>query len=131
MNPAECAFNSFKTMFPTIAMDVIETKYNFHTGMLHMTLKDGSEISYDQISRTMMTLKSDERQEDYDLQHEFAKRLDEKLWRRGMTLQQLSEVTGISRQSISRYINGTAMPSLSNLISIARALGCKTSELID
>ena len=130
MNPFELVFHSFKTMFPAIARDVVHSEYSPSTGELHMTLKDGSMISYDQASRTMMTLKCDELQDD-NFQFEFAKRLADKLASTGMTQSELSDITGISRQSIGRYINGSAIPTIPNLIAIARALNCSTSELID
>ena len=41
----------------------------------------------------------------------------------------LSELTGISRVSISKYVNGKAIPSTRNIELIARALQCSTEEL--
>ena len=41
----------------------------------------------------------------------------------------LSEQTGISRISISRYLNGKSLPDCRNLSRLANVLGCSVSEL--
>lgn len=58
----------------------------------------------------------------------FGVRLRDKLMARRMDQETLSEITGISRVSISKYINGKAVPSLYNVELIARALGCSLEE---
>ena len=47
----------------------------------------------------------------------------------GMTYDDLSDVTGISRVTISNYATGKATPSMYNLSKIARALKCTTQTL--
>lgn len=41
---------------------------------------------------------------------------------------QLSEITGISKMSIGRYINGTSLPSGYTIRKFARALNCSTDD---
>jgi predicted XRE-type DNA-binding protein len=74
--------------------------------------------------------------------HEFNETLDEVAWRKefghklhriitdkGMTQEKLSEVTGISRQMLSRYVRGTSTPSGYILSRIVETLGCDIREL--
>ena len=123
----------FKTAYPLTAEKYVGWEYDTRTDEIIINLNDGSKIVYeprDNSIRNYGALPTATTPED-DFQHEFAKRLTDKLVRSGMTQMELSEATGISRQSIGRYINGSAMPSLSSLISIAKALNCQTSEFID
>ena len=48
-----------------------------------------------------------------------------------MSQQDLADITGISTTTISRYANGTQMPSLKNVINISKALDCNILDLID
>jgi DNA-binding XRE family transcriptional regulator len=127
----EHLFERFKTMFPEIANRVVEWE-RCSQFEISIVLDDDTTVVYDDAYKTISAAKPEtyDISED-DFQHEFAKRLTDKLVRSGMTQMELSEATGISRQSIGRYINGSAMPSLSSLISIAKALNCQPSEFID
>ena len=49
----------------------------------------------------------------------------------GMTQQELSEKLGISRQAISCWERGTAVPSTENLISIGKLLGVSVDTLVN
>lgn len=48
-----------------------------------------------------------------------------------MTQVELSELTGISKSTITKYIYGDAIPSIRNLINIAYVLECSLTDLID
>ena len=48
-----------------------------------------------------------------------------------MNQRELADITGISETTISRYINGSQMPSLKNVVNIAKALDCSVLDLID
>lgn len=48
-----------------------------------------------------------------------------------MTQVDLAEESGISRATISKYINGTQMPKASAIVNLAYALHCDVSDLID
>ena len=43
----------------------------------------------------------------------------------------LSEISNISQQSISNYLNKKAIPNCYTASKLAKALGCTVSELID
>lgn len=47
-----------------------------------------------------------------------------------MTQKELSDETGISEPTISRYIRGESMPSLKNIMNIAYVMECDLNELI-
>lgn len=62
---------------------------------------------------------------------EFSARLSNKMNSSGITRYTLSEKTGISEVSISKYLNRRVIPSARNIDLIAAALNCTASELID
>lgn len=49
----------------------------------------------------------------------------------GMGQRELAALSGIPQSSISRYIQGTRMPSAMAILNIAYALDCQISDLID
>ena len=50
---------------------------------------------------------------------------------KGYTLIQLAEVTGISKSTLNNIENGKTSPTLSQLESIASALGVRITDLFD
>lgn len=48
---------------------------------------------------------------------------------KGMTQVDVSKKSGIKCPAISRWINGVAMPSLTNCAALANALGCSFIEV--
>ena len=54
-----------------------------------------------------------------------------KIRRMGMNQQKLSELTGISENTISNYCVGKGLPNVHNLKKICRALKCSVYELVD
>jgi transcriptional regulator with XRE-family HTH domain len=61
----------------------------------------------------------------------FKRALRVQLRQKGWTQRDLSIHSGISEITISKYRNGTATPSVSSLIKMANALGCKFGDLAD
>lgn len=59
----------------------------------------------------------------------FSKRLVIKMKKRGVNQERLSNLTGISTVTLSKYMNGLASPSGYNLERLSRALGCSINEL--
>lgn len=51
--------------------------------------------------------------------------------RENVTLVQLSALTGISKSTLNYIDNGRVSPTISQLESIAKALGCRISDLYD
>lgn len=51
--------------------------------------------------------------------------------RNGMTIEQVSAKIGVHSNSISRWENGKAEPSASNLIALCNLYGCSPEYLLD
>ncbi|MBR0250876.1 MAG: helix-turn-helix transcriptional regulator [Synergistaceae bacterium] len=51
--------------------------------------------------------------------------------RRGLTLQQMEEITGIALNTISRYERGVISPNADTALKIAQALGVTVDELLN
>lgn len=60
----------------------------------------------------------------------FAFRLRKKMRNKGLTQKDLSELTGISEDNISRYIKGYRVPGAYNLMRICTVLECRSDELL-
>lgn len=100
-------------------------------------LPDGSAILYDLILdgiRSAMNLDILLRPKTPNNENDFRKYLARKIYRemlrRGYDQLSLSEITGISEATISRYINGTSMPTMYKMTLIASALDCTVDDLI-
>lgn len=60
----------------------------------------------------------------------FGKRLEYMIQKRKLSQRQFSEMSGITEQSISRYIKGTRIPRVSELIKIADTLDTSIDYLM-
>ncbi|MBQ6395975.1 helix-turn-helix transcriptional regulator [Candidatus Saccharibacteria bacterium] len=49
----------------------------------------------------------------------------------GLSQEKLAEKMSVSRQTISKWENGSVYPSTSHIFSLARILNCSASELMD
>lgn len=67
----------------------------------------------------------------YRFLKEFGKNLKAELEDTCETLEELSEDSGISVSTLSKYINGTQMPSLTAFINILCALDLEPEDLVD
>lgn len=61
----------------------------------------------------------------------FSYRLADMMVDKGFDQTHLSEVSGVSQQSISNYIHKKSLPTIYVLDKLARALDCSVSDLID
>ena len=61
----------------------------------------------------------------------FGANLEYELENAWMTQRDLADISGLNESTISRYIRGTCMPTLKNVINIAKALDCSVLDLID
>ena len=100
-------------------------------------LKDGSAIEYDLVlgtSRSAMNLDILMRPKIAANEDDFKRCLGRKMYRemirRGFDQIMLSKATGISKGTISYYMNGTSMPSLYKRKWIVDALDCSVDELL-
>lgn len=70
------------------------------------------------------------REEKQVVRRSLAELLRENRIRCKMTQEFVSETLGVSRQAVSKWENGTADPSTSNLIAIAKLYGVSAEELL-
>ena len=61
---------------------------------------------------------------------ENAKTLGEILKQHRMTQEFIAETLGVSRQAVSKWENGTAAPSTTNLMAMAKLFGVEAAELL-
>ena len=98
-------------------------------------LSSGNSVIYNYVNNTVRAIvEAKPNINDYtedQWRQEFANRLCALMLSKGITPWQLSEMTGISEVSISRYRNGKATPSGFNMDKICRVLDCSSSELTD
>lgn len=99
-------------------------------------LSDGTHMRYNGGDRSFGYLRNYETDElgNYTMSDEEYKQAFSDKFRRIMNASMvnqncLSEQTGISRISISRYLNGKSLPDCRNLSRLANALGCSITEL--
>ena len=122
-------FESFKIYFPTIASQAVD---GYVSGPQEITvyLSDGDKLIYDDCTQTIRYLNKTINNPEEDVwRREFGRRLNEKIYRSGMTQQEVAQQTGISQQIISRYVSGKATPSAYNMRRLAVALNCSITEL--
>ena len=70
------------------------------------------------------------RQEEEILRRSLGEVLKDHRTRCGMTQEFVAESMGVSRQAVSKWENGTADPSTSNLLKLAKLYGITPEELI-
>ena len=71
-----------------------------------------------------------QRQEEEVLRRSLGEVLKEHRVRCSMTQEFVAESLGVSRQAVSKWENGTADPSTSNLLKLAKLFGLSPEELI-
>lgn len=103
-----------------------------------VTMSDGMMYAFNFIGSCLTPVKNQQGVDDrYDeiarneeaWRRNFSKRLLIKMKRKGISQERLSDLSGISTVTISKYVNGLASPSGYNLERLSRALQCSVSEL--
>ena len=61
----------------------------------------------------------------------FGNNLARMMYESKLTQKDLSDMTGLSEPTISKYVNKLQMPGIKAILSLAYALGCNTDDLID
>lgn len=124
-------FEDFKRRSPLDAYKAIDW-YTFDMTQLIIELEDGTKILYDNIDKTYRYLKRiyEDEDEENRWKYEFSQRLQKKMQLRAIGQDALSNISGISRPMISRYVSGRSIPSLYNAEKIARALNVSLTELV-
>ena len=63
--------------------------------------------------------------------HKFALKLDRLRRRRGLSVNELGRLSGISPTSIKRYLNEKGLPTSYTVYCLSKALDCTVSALMD
>lgn len=97
-----------------------------------VTMKDGRQFVYDFTNDRIYQLRNNKQirvTDEQSWRENFSRRLRISMKRRGISQDRLSDLTGISKATISKYMNGIASPSSYNLERICRALECSLNEI--
>ena len=103
---------------------------------IRVTLNDGSRYDYDihypapRLVKDIVMEDASKIDDDY-CRELFAYRLRDAMIRRGHNQATLAEYTGISKATISNYLNCKSSATLPHLRRIAHALDCTVSELTE
>lgn len=106
----------------------------YPSGHLEITVKmrDGRQFIYEFMGSNIYPLRSNWKvnaAKESTWAARFSRQLRAKMKKSGVSQERLSELTGISRVMLSKYMNGTACPSGYNLDRICDALQCSLNEL--
>ena len=113
---------NFERSFPFMARTAVSYKEGIF-GELVVRLNDGSTVIYDDVEDVIRILNTEEgRLEGKSWADEFRRRIEKRLYFKGMTKAELADLTGINYQSLSNYMSGRTNPTISNLIRIADVL---------
>lgn len=130
----QAIFREFLRMCPYVRNEVVSWRRGEDYEII-AELEDGSAYRYDSLNKTFRWAPSSReftrkpRDED-EWKYRFARRLYKKMRQRGYTQDDLSYETKISAGTISRYINGDAVPTAYKLSRIAEVLHCSTDDLV-
>ena len=90
---------------------------------------DGRGFVYDNYDHTIWDLPKDEDLTKEVYSREFGRSLERALQLSGMTQYELADKTGISKNQISKYVRGKAMPTFYSVELMAKALGVTPNDL--
>ena len=124
-------YEEFQLMFPRIADHAVSWD-PINDIEISIMLDDGEEMRYDHLSKCARRVIYHE-EDDIDekvWRREFARNIDRRMRQLGINQMILSERSGISQITISKYMNCSATPSTYNTRRLARALECDYNDLI-
>ena len=100
------------------------------TDRIRIDLDDGKQYDYDSRLKILMPVYTGHGESNNDtIIKEFVLNMFVEMKTRGVSQEDLADMTGISQATISRYTNGDSVPDLIALRKIARALGCSVADL--
>lgn len=127
------AFESLENDYPDIIDEIVDW---YPSGYQEITIKDqnGVKKTYNWITgnlRVTYDPSYTRTVSEEEWRKVFSDRLHNRLYSLGMSQETLSEITGISRVTLSKYFNGKATPSAYNSKKLAEALKCPIGELLE
>jgi DNA-binding Xre family transcriptional regulator len=128
-NRADQIFERFNRDYTETAKNVVNY-YMDGRYTLALVLNTGRTILWDAFDRTFRPLQNDlDEMSDEQYRKEIGRRISKVMFRKSITQEKLSDMTGIAQQQLSRYISGKTMPNLRVLDKITRALRMSLDEL--
>lgn len=124
----------YKMWHPNLYEQTVECRPSGRYCIL-IELADGSKIEYNSIDNTVRDVTRFYIREpnvsvnEEMWRKEFGRKLHRAIVDRGITQEQLSDMTGISRQMLSRYVRGNSTPSGYILTRLSEILECDVREL--
>lgn len=119
----------FDTYFGFLKNDVADFRAVSDTELL-VKLRNGDSILYDDIDKTIRNLPKDSmHMSEEECLIEFGERLRKIMKRKRISPMELSRISGVRREMLSRYLNGHNVPSFYNADRIAKAVGCSLDDL--
>ena len=122
-------YRNFKTYYPFLDSEVVSWSPNGPNSIV-AKLSDGSVIEYNDVFRAFRTIREFDGTEE-SWKREFASKLMKIMADKGCDQTYLSEISGVSQVSISKYLNKKAIPNCYTVFKLSQALGCNISELMD
>lgn len=125
-------YEEFVRTYPDISVKMVDW---YPSGQMEIVVKteDNKRYIYDWHLKSMHLLCGDNDEcvmDEDEWRRCFANKLNRKMRNISRSQNFLASETGISRMTISKYINGKATPSAYNLKKIADALRCSVSEFL-
>lgn len=130
----ERIIEGYKNWYPNLYERTVECKPCGRYTIL-VRLDDGSRLEYTTLNDTVRDVSkyygvnhADGSNEE-EWRQEFGRKLRRIMAERGVSQERVSELTGISRQMLTRYVKGTSTPSGYNLTRLSEILDCDVREL--
>ena len=125
-------FDSFEKEFPLLTNDITKT-IGLSDRTMEVYYEDGSVGIYDQLLRSFRYIPRKTRQQMTESRWriELGHKIYRTMMERGMLMSELSDISGISYSSLSKYINGHKSPGSYTLKRIATSLGVEVGYLTD
>lgn len=130
----ERILDAYKTWHPGLYKQTVECRPSGRNSIL-VTLDDESKLEYnscDNTIRNVTKLYSHEQADNMDedsWRKEFGHKLRRAIFEKGINQDRLAEMSGISRQMLTRYVRGTSTPSGYILTRLCEVLDCDVREL--
>lgn len=124
----------YKSWYPSLYSKTVECKPCGKYSIL-ARLSDGSRVEYNSMDNGIRDVsKLYDRSYTHSMteemwREEFGRKLRRAIEDKGITQERLSELSGISRQMLTRYVRGNSTPSGYILNKLAEVLDCDVREL--
>ena len=125
-------FENFSLNFPSMAAKTVKWRANSYFDIT-ARLADGTSIIYDDSNETIRAVEEYiyNPSTDDEWKKVISIKLNTVMRVKGVSVAELSDRTGLSRQTLSKYINGHGLPNIQKLAEIAKALRCSITELTE